>query len=72
MKMTPKQQNDHDTVREAIFAQLKGKARKCPSCGKLAIVPLTAFERTEQPDQTTHVCHPAIGGCNGGFEDMNT
>lgn len=28
----------------------------------------TACDKIKQPDDTTHVCHPAIGGCNWGFE----
>jgi hypothetical protein len=40
----------------------------CPICGVRAVVPLTKELRAQQPDATTHVCHPAIGGCNHGFE----
>lgn len=40
----------------------------CPSCYQLAVVPLTPKQLAAQPDATTHVCHPALGGCNQGFE----
>ncbi len=39
----------------------------CPSCGMFAVVPLTESQLAAQPDNTTHVCHPAFGGCNQGF-----
>lgn len=39
----------------------------CPKCGTLAIVELPAVLRAAQLDGTTHVCHPAVGGCNHGF-----
>lgn len=41
--------------------------RHCPSCGVDAIVPLSPDELAAQTDDTTHVCHPAIGGCSAGF-----
>ncbi len=41
----------------------------CPLCGKRAIVALTPEQRLAQPDDTTHVCHPLLGGCNHGFTD---
>lgn len=39
----------------------------CPTCGANAIIALTGQALEEQPDDTTHVCHPLVGGCNGGF-----
>lgn len=39
----------------------------CPMCKKHAVVALPAELRAEQPDETTHVCHPSAGGCNHGF-----
>jgi hypothetical protein len=39
----------------------------CPTCGALAIVALPPEILAEQPDDTTHVCLPVAGGCNGGF-----
>lgn len=39
----------------------------CPRCNVHAIVPLTQTQLREQPDDTTLVCHPALGGCNHGF-----
>jgi len=40
----------------------------CPFCGKRRIVVLPPPVVAQQPDGTTHVCHPSIGGCNHGFE----
>ena len=42
---------------------------QCPLCGAYAIVELTPAQRLAQPDDTTHVCHPALQGCNHGFTD---
>jgi len=39
----------------------------CPLCGMFAVVPLTPKQLAAQPDNTTHVCHPAFDGCNVGF-----
>lgn len=36
-------------------------------CGAHAIVELPPALKAEQPDDTTHVCLPAVGGCNHGF-----
>jgi hypothetical protein len=44
----------------------------CPRCGVPAIVELTPAQRLAQPDDTTHVCHPLLGGCNHGFTDERT
>lgn len=44
----------------------------CPRCSARAIVELTPRQRLEQPDDTTHVCHPLLGGCNHGFTDDRT
>lgn len=41
----------------------------CPSCGARAIVALTPSQRLDQSDNTTHVCHPTLGGCNHGWAD---
>ena len=43
-------------------------AMGCPKCGELAVVNLPPHELAKQKDGTTHVCHPALGGCNHGFE----
>ena len=40
----------------------------CQFCGLGTIVPLPPPIRAIQPDSTTHVCHPALGGCNWGYE----
>jgi hypothetical protein len=42
-------------------------AKYCPKCRRFAVVPLTPRQLAQQPDSTTHVCHPAIGGCNQGY-----
>jgi hypothetical protein len=40
----------------------------CPRClSKDRIVELPPPVLAEQPDDTTHVCNPALGGCNHGF-----
>lgn len=44
----------------------------CPKCGVHAVVLLTPEQRLAQPDDTTHVCHPLLGGCNHGFTDDRT
>lgn len=58
-----------DLMRRA-FAQAGpfGPGTLCPLCARPgAVVPLTPGQRAAQPDDTTHVCHPAWGGCNNGF-----
>lgn len=40
---------------------------ECPSCRAFAVVPLTPSQLAKQPDDTTHVCHPSLGGCNQGY-----
>lgn len=42
----------------------------CPFCRAVAIIELPEAVRAEQPDDTTHVCHPMAGGCNHGFSDL--
>jgi len=39
----------------------------CPTCGACAVVELPSALVAEQPDATTHACHPLAGGCNQGF-----
>lgn len=41
--------------------------KPCVFCGKRAIVALPPEIIAQQPDDTTAVCHPALGGCNNGF-----
>lgn len=41
---------------------------RCMFCGAFAICKLPPILLRMQPDGTTHVCHPAHGGCNHGFE----
>lgn len=41
--------------------------RRCDLCAAVAVLPLNSATRMVQPDATTHVCHPALGGCNHGF-----
>jgi hypothetical protein len=40
---------------------------RCQRCGRAAVLALPADLRALQPDGTTHVCHPGLGGCNHGF-----
>jgi hypothetical protein len=42
-------------------------SHKCPLCKHFAVVRLPEALQGLQPDDTTHVCHPSIGGCNHGF-----
>ncbi len=44
-------------------------AKLCPFCSQLSIVPLDPVDLAKQPDETTHVCHPWLGGCNHGFAE---
>ncbi len=39
----------------------------CAMCGAVAVVKLPDDLLAEQPDDTTHLCHPVAGGCNHGF-----
>lgn len=39
----------------------------CSMCGMRAVVELSPVQLAEQPDDTTHVCHPMLRGCNHGF-----
>jgi hypothetical protein len=39
----------------------------CEKCGAAAVVKLPDVLREQQPDETTHVCLAAIGGCNAGY-----
>lgn len=45
--------------------------RYCTLCRKVAVLPLNGATRNKQPDATTHVCHPVLGGCNHGFTIYN-
>jgi hypothetical protein len=60
------------TQKRTVIVQLLEPLCNCPKCGKLAIVELTPAQRLAQPDDTTHVCHPALDGCNFGFTDDRT
>jgi hypothetical protein len=42
-------------------------AGHCNYCLARAVVALPPPVLAEQPDDTTHVCHPAFGGCNQGW-----
>lgn len=42
-------------------------ARLCPICRTRAVVDLDPFNLAKQPDETTHICHPVLKGCNHGF-----
>lgn len=46
----------------------KCDVRICPKCDVLAVVPLDEKKVKELGEPlTTHMCHPALGGCNAGF-----
>jgi hypothetical protein len=45
--------------------------RVCAICQAVAVLPLNPETRMAQPDATTHVCHPVLGGCNHGFTVYN-
>jgi hypothetical protein len=44
-----------------------GRGGPCGLCGADAVFEMPEFLRVRQPDGTTHVCHPASGGCAAGF-----
>ena len=50
-----------------VVMYLESDKRICLLCFAFAVVPLTPQQLAKQPDATTHVCHPALGGCNQGF-----
>ena len=52
--------------KEVVMFQ-DGDMERCPRCGVVAVVPLTPKQLAAQPDDTTLVCHPALGGCNQGY-----
>ena len=52
--------------REGVLYDITDR-KLCPLCAKFAVVPLTPQQLAAQPDNTTHVCHPAFDGCNHGF-----
>lgn len=55
---------------------LDGRLYRCPVeatcmlCKKKAVVRLPTPIIVEQPDETTHVCHPELGGCGHGFAEV--
>ena len=40
----------------------------CPKCQVRALIRLPRDIRAQQPDGTTYVCHPLVGGCNQGYQ----
>jgi hypothetical protein len=50
-----------------LLSEMERFARSCPMCGMHAVLPLTQEQLAAQPDDTTHVCHPSLNGCNHGF-----
>jgi len=42
-------------------------SHKCPRCRQAAVVRLPEALIALQPDDSTHICHPIVGGCNHGF-----
>lgn len=67
-----------DMLPAPLAAQLRARIERefgaalphvCLSCFRSnTIVPLPPALLAKQPDSTTHVCHPTLGGCNHGFE----
>lgn len=55
------------TPEVALLQTMFNEAARCPKCDALAVVPLTRAQWKKQPDDTTHVCHPSLQGCNHGF-----
>ena len=57
------------TIRDGreFVVYTKNDRQPCSFCGENAVVPLTPSQLAQQPDDTTHVCHPALDGCNQGF-----
>lgn len=62
-----KDRADGFTPEVCLVSDLKASALICHICRAYAVVPLTRKQRAAQTDGTTHVCHPAIGGCSQGF-----
>jgi hypothetical protein len=52
---------------EAKTYETKVEPGACPFCLKVAVVALPEPLLAVQPDETTHVCAPFLGGCNYGF-----
>jgi hypothetical protein len=67
MAQAAKDLADGFTPEVVLLADLQSRASLCMFCGMPAVVPLTRKQRARQPDDTTHVCHPTLGGCNQGF-----
>lgn len=68
LKDTPEHQRAKLPPGEIWEIPAEDKRDTCGVCGKRAVVPLPASIRAQMADKTSHVCHPAIGGCNTGFE----
>ncbi len=67
MAQADQDRRDGFTPEVCLIDELRRGASGCPFCRKMTVVPLTRKQRAAQPDDTTHVCHPSIGGCNQGF-----
>lgn len=74
-KSTPRVTSPKPPVTEIVWQMADKTVFRCPvlpdacsSCGKRLLVVLPPPIAAQQPDGTTHVCHPSIGGCNQGFE----
>lgn len=55
------------TVKGKIVTTPTAVVSHCPFCAMAAVTPLPEAIRAKQPDNTSHVCNPYIGGCNHGF-----
>lgn len=53
--------------KDAQIFDCKIEPGACPFCAQAVVVELPPPLKNAQPDGTTHVCHPALGGCNHGF-----
>jgi hypothetical protein len=55
------------TGKEAEIFEVNVLDGACSSCLVEAVTELPPPLLAEQPDDTTHVCNPALGGCNQGY-----
>jgi hypothetical protein len=55
------------TTSPVLVEMFEQPVLRCPMCGVFAICKLHPILRSKQPDDTTHACNPAHGGCNQGF-----
>ena len=75
LDMRHKTGTPHNQIGYELIWIIEGKAypiepseHPCPFCKLETVVELPPPLKAIQTDGTTHVCHPALGGCNWGFE----